>query len=359
MPPFAGEPSTWTHHTTFVEPGVKLHYVDVPAAASNGHTLLLIHGYPETWYCWRHVIDPFSALGYRVIAVDYRGAGDSNHPQTGFDKKTMARDLHTLIKDKLGLEKVTAIGYDIGMMVAVALGAYYPEVVEGLVLFEAPVPGTNAYDTAVSDQESAFFRLFHFFFHNAPDSFAEMLTAGKERQYIQHFYDRLSYDPTFVTPEDVDIYTKAFSKPGAMRSGFETYRAFHQDKKDLREFLDQGSKISVPVLALAGEASAFKAFMEDQCREFADDVAFQEVPHANHWIPEENPQVFVQVITVPVLATAGSESFHKEFMEDQCREFAIDVSFDIVPRANHHVPEENPGAFVKLVRKCSSLPPLR
>ncbi|GAA5848341.1 hypothetical protein JCM8547_004483 [Rhodosporidiobolus lusitaniae] len=300
MPPFAGEPSHWQHHTALVANGVKLHYVDVPPSpsTSNGHTLVLLHGYPETWFCWRHVIQPFADLGYRVLAVDYRGAGDSNKPAGGYDKMTMARDVRTLYKEKLGIKKAVVVGYDIGMMVVVSLGLQFPEDVEALVVFEAPVPGTKAYDTAVSDQESAYFRLFHFFFHNAPDGLAEMLTAAKEKEYIQHFYDRLCYNPSFLAPSDVEIYANSFRKAGAMTAGFNVYRAFHQDKVDFQKHLKEKGQIgkSVPVLATAGEASAFKKFMEDQCKEFAEDVTFQAIPFANHWVPEENPEKFVELV---------------------------------------------------------------
>ncbi|GAA5885255.1 hypothetical protein JCM6882_009542 [Rhodosporidiobolus microsporus] len=299
MPPFAGEPSHWTHHTTHVAPGVKLHYVDVPPAGKpNGHTLVLIHGYPETWYSWRHVIQPFADLGYRVVAPDYRGAGDSNRPNGGYDKFTMARDIHMLYKEKLGIEKAVLVGYDVGFQVVVPLLAQFPEDVEAAVVFEAPIPGTKAFDAATQDPESAFYRLFHFFFHNAPDNLAEKLTEGKEREYICHFYERLCYDPSFLTPTDIDVYTRHFSKPGAMRAGFEVYRAYLQDKADLRAWLEKHGKVGkeVPLLALAGEASGFKEFMKSQCEEFAGNVDYEEIPRANHWIPEENPEAFVQVV---------------------------------------------------------------
>ncbi|GAA5822917.1 hypothetical protein JCM11251_004423 [Rhodosporidiobolus azoricus] len=302
MPPFAGEPSSWEHHTTFVSDGVKLHYVDVPPSGGkdkgNGHTLVLIHGYPETWYSWRHVIQPFADLGYRVIVPDYRGAGDSNKPNGGYDKMTMAQDIHTLYTEKLGIEKAVVVGYDVGFQVAVPLLLQFPEAVEAAVVFEAPIPGTKAFDVATQDPDSAFHRLFHFFFHNAPDNLAEKLTEGKEREYLSHFYDRLSYDPTFLTQADVDVYARHFSKAGGMRAGFEVYRAYLQDKDDLREWLKTKGKVSssLPVLATAGEASGFKEMMEDQCKEFAENVEFEAIPRANHWIPEEQPEAFVQLV---------------------------------------------------------------
>lgn len=112
MSPFDGEPSSWVHHTAFVAPGARLHYVDASPNPnlSNGHTIVLVHGFPQTWYCWRHVIQPLADLGYRVIAVDYRGAGASSKPEGGYDKKTMANDVRTLYKDNLGVDKAIVIG---------------------------------------------------------------------------------------------------------------------------------------------------------------------------------------------------------------------------------------------------------
>lgn len=110
------EPSHWKHHSTEVSPGVKLHHVDVhPSSSSaNGRSIILIHGYPQTWYSWRHVIQPLADAGYRVVAVDYRGAGDSSHPEGGYDKMTMAKDVHTLYHEKLGIQKAVVVG--VGML---------------------------------------------------------------------------------------------------------------------------------------------------------------------------------------------------------------------------------------------------
>jgi pimeloyl-ACP methyl ester carboxylesterase len=139
MPPFAGEPPHWQHHTAIVsEPAVKLASIDVAptAGTANGHVLVLLHGYPSASYAWRHVVQPFADLGYRVVAPDYRGAGDSNKPNTGYDKVTMAKDVHSLFRDHLGVKKAIVVGYDIGMMVAVSLALQFPGSVEGLVGFD-------------------------------------------------------------------------------------------------------------------------------------------------------------------------------------------------------------------------------
>lgn len=127
------EPKNWTHHTTFVTSEVKIHHVDVQPTKPNGLSIVLIHGFPQTWYSWRHMMQPLTDLGYRVIAVDYRGAGDSNHPAGGYDKMTMAQDIHTLYHDKLHIEKPIVFGTDIGSMVAVSLAIQFEDDVLALV----------------------------------------------------------------------------------------------------------------------------------------------------------------------------------------------------------------------------------
>lgn len=195
------EPSHWIHHKVEVAPSVVLHYTDIRPSAPIGHTLVLIHGYPETSYCWRKVAQRFADQGYRVILPDYRGAGGSNKPRDGYDKMTMGRDIYTLFRQHLGVEKAIAVGYDVGMQVAVSLAVQFEESLEGLVVFgefpsftpsphlrphlpdrpalllrlsEAPIAGTSGFDKVTSEPDSAFHRVFHFFFHNAPDNLAEV-----------------------------------------------------------------------------------------------------------------------------------------------------------------------------------------
>jgi pimeloyl-ACP methyl ester carboxylesterase len=127
------EPKNWSHHTTWVTPEVKIHHVEVQPSKSNGLSIILIHGFPQTWYSFRHVMQPLADLGYRVIAVDYRGAGDSNHPAGGYDKMTMAQDIHTLYFDKLHIKKPIVFGTDIGSMVAVSLAIQFEEHVLALI----------------------------------------------------------------------------------------------------------------------------------------------------------------------------------------------------------------------------------
>ena len=174
--------SEFQHGMAEVEPGVQLHYVEV---GSGPETMVLVHGYPETWWEWRHVMPIFASAGYRVIAVDYRGAGNSSKPASGYDKRTMAKDIHTLLIDHLAMaDPVIMVGHDIGMTVAFAFATLYPESVKKLVLVDAIVPGTPTFKAFLTTGKLRNSNLAHFFWHNARNNMAEALTAGRERMYI-------------------------------------------------------------------------------------------------------------------------------------------------------------------------------
>ncbi|WP_394831496.1 alpha/beta hydrolase [Pendulispora rubella] len=263
-----------SHHKTDVH-GVRLHYV----LAGRGEPVVLLHGFPQTWFEWRKII-PVLAERFTVIAPDYRGAGHSSRPVSGYDKRTMAEDIRQLVRH-LGFERATIIGHDIGLMVAYAYAAAYPEATSKLVVMDAPLPGTKVWDRLVHDP-----RVWHFAFHGARDV-AEMLVAGKEREYLTTFYDARIYDPSAFTREDIDEYVRSYAAPGAMRAGFEVYRAFPQDVVDNRASMR--APLEMPVLALGGAHSTSGPLLEEMMREVARDVTGAVVPHAAHWLPEENP----------------------------------------------------------------------
>ena len=275
------------HGTADLQPGVKMHYVE---SGTGPRTVVLLHGYPQTWWEWRHVVPALAAGGWRVIAPDYRGAGASSKPQEGYDKRTMARDVNVLLGDHLGVkEPIALVGHDIGMMVAYAFAGAYPASVDRLVLMEAPLPGTAAYDALVATPKLRNAAMWHFFFHNAENDLAELLTFGRERQYLQHFFARLAYDQGAIGPADLDVYAAAFAAAGAMRAGFELYRAFDRDGDDNRAALAETGKLKMPVQGLGGTSSFFLPIAAEMLGEVAADVRVREIPRCGHWIAEENP----------------------------------------------------------------------
>lgn len=271
-----------------VEPGVRLHHV---TAGDGPRTVLLLHGFPQTWWEWRRTIPPLVAAGFRVVAPDYRGAGDSWRPAGGYDKWTMAADLHRLLRDYLGhREPVAVVGHDIGLMVAYAYAQRFRDDVSHLVVVDAPLPGTAVFDRLRADP-----RVWHFAFHGARDV-AELLVAGRERPYLQAFFGARVADPSAITGADLDVYVAAYSAPGAMRAGFELYRAFDRDAADNRAALAANGPLTVPVLAVGGEISTSGPVVEEMMREVADDVTGVRVPGTAHWVPEENPGAFADAL---------------------------------------------------------------
>lgn len=257
-------------------PGLRLHY----AIAGAGEPVLLIHGFPQTWQEWRNVI-PALAEHYTVIAPDYRGAGDSDRPQGGYDKHTMMEDLRALVL-QLGHRRVRVVGHDIGAMVAYRYAAMHPDEVQQLVLMDAPVPGT-----AALDQVRAMPRAWHANFHNVRD-LPELLVAGRERDYLTLFFKSRFTRPDSMAAQDIAVYVDAYSAPGAMRAGFELYRAWDQDAQDNQPCLAR--KLDTPVLVLGAGASASGRLLESMTHEIARNGLFRLVTDAGHWLCEENPR---------------------------------------------------------------------
>jgi pimeloyl-ACP methyl ester carboxylesterase len=276
------------HQTVEIEPGLRLHVV---TAGTGPRTIVLLHGFPETWWEWRHVMPLLVQAGFRVVAADYRGAGHSSRPAGGYDKRTMAQDLHRLLADHLGVaDPVVLVGHDIGLMVAHAYAQEFREAVSHLVVIDAPLPGTDVFDQLRSDP-----RVWHFAFHGARDV-AEMLVAGRERPYLQAFFAARSFDPSAIAGDDFDVFVDAYSAPGAMRAGFELYRAFDRDAQDTRAALERHGKLTVPVLAVGGAISTSGDIVEEMMREVADDVTAVRIPDTGHWVPEEAPAALADAV---------------------------------------------------------------
>lgn len=288
--------TTFTHGMADTEPGLRLHYV---TAGEGARTIVLLHGFPQTWWEWRHVIPALVEAGFRVIAPDYRGAGNSWRPLGGYDKRTMAEDIHRLLRQHLGIQgPIALLGHDIGLMVAYAYAQAHRDDVSELVVMDAPLPGTAVFDRLRADP-----RVWHFAFHGARDV-PEMLVAGRERKYLQAFYNARCFDPSTISEADLDIYASAYAAPGAMRAGFELYRAFDQDAEDNRDALRRNDKLTMPVLAVGGATSTSGPLVEEMMREVAQDVTGIRVPDTAHWIAEENPRA----LTVALLAFLTSEA---------------------------------------------------
>lgn len=257
---------------------VHLHYV----VAGAGEPLLLLHGWPQTWYAW-HRIMPALAERFTVIAPDLRGLGDSSRPLDGYDKATIANDIHRLMHERLGHSRYCLVGHDWGGPVAFCLAATWPETVRRLAMLDTAVPGDG------SGTFSQHGRRWHHAFHQTAD-LPEALVAGREEIYFGWFYRHYGHRPGAITPEDEAEYLRTYRQPGTLRSGFAYYRALEQDVAHNQALLQRG-KLRMPVLALGG-ANAFGRGGEtlSSLRRVADDVRGGVVEECGHWMMEEQPE---------------------------------------------------------------------
>ena len=256
--------------------GVNIHYLK---AGSGNKTLVLIHGFGDTSHMWIPLFDEFGK-DYTIIAPDMRGLGDSAKPASGYDKKTMAVDIHELLRS-LGYQKINLVGHDIGLMVAYAYAAQYRSEVEKLALLEAPIPGIGDIWEKVFTNPA----LWHFHFVNSP--IALELVKGRERIFLEHFWQTLSPHPETFSEAERQLYAKAYAQEGAMRAAFEMFKAFNiQDAADNRKFA--ATKLTMPVLTIEGD-KAMGGALEVQAKIVATNVTSVMFPDTGHWLMEQRP----------------------------------------------------------------------
>ena len=248
-------------------------------SGGSGPAVVLLHGYGETGDMWIPLARELMK-DHQVIVPDLRGLGLSAKPAGGFDKKTQAADVAGVM-DALGATRADVVAHDIGNMVAFQFAARYPQRVRRLVLIDAPVPGVGPWDEILKNP-----LLWHFRF-GGPDM--ERLVAGRERIYLDRFWNEFSATPDRFSEAARVHYAALYALPGAMHSGFAQFAAFDQDAIDNREFLAHGGRLKMPVLAVGGEKS-FGPMMATVMRAAADDVTPAQVPDSGHWIMEENPR---------------------------------------------------------------------
>jgi pimeloyl-ACP methyl ester carboxylesterase len=249
-----------------------------------GPAVVLLHGYGETGDMWA----PMAAdlvRDHTVIVPDLRGMGLSSKPKGGFDKKTQGGDVAGVL-DALKIGKTDLVTHDIGNMVGYAFAALHRDRVTKFVLIDAPLPGVGPWEEILKNP-----LLWHFRF-GGPDM--ERLVAGRERIYLDRFWNEFSATPSRFTEASRRHYAALYAKPGAMHAGFAQFAAFDQDAIDNKAFLAAG-KLSMPVLALGGEKS-FGLTMAEVMKFAASDVQGAIVPDSGHWIMEENPAVTTKLV---------------------------------------------------------------
>jgi len=248
-----------------------------------GPAVLLLHGFGDTGDMWAPLAATL-AKDHTLIVPDLRGMGRSSHPAGGYDKKSQAVEIRSVVT-ALGFDRTAVVGHDIGNMVAYAYVAQYPDKVERLIVMDAPLPGIDPWDEIKCSPNT-----WHFNFRG-PD--VERLVAGRERILLDRFYDELSAHPERIDEATRQHYAALYAQPGAMHSSFEQFKAFSQDADDNKVMAK--TKLTMPVLA-AGAEKSFGPVMAVVMRHVATDVTEVIVPDSGHWIMEENPNFAIAMI---------------------------------------------------------------
>jgi len=260
--------------------GVRLHY----RVAGTGSPVVLLHGYAQTGHMWLPLV-PSLAQRHTVIVPDLRGAGASAKPESGYDKKTLAQDIHALT-DSLGFDRVTVVGHDIGLMVAYAYAAQFPQATERVALMDAFLPGIGNWKDVWLLRD-----LWHFHFYGEVPL---ALVQGRERIYFEHFWNDFAADPKHSVPEaDRQLYAAAYAQPGGMRAGFEYFRAFERDAQDFAQLAT--TRLAMPMLVLTGEKASGE-FLIEQAKLVASDVRGIVVKGSGHWLMDEAPAAVMPAI---------------------------------------------------------------
>lgn len=277
--------SSLEHHRVRAN-GVKMHYVE----AGEGPCVVLLHGFPETWYAWRHQMGPLAAH-YRVIAPDLRGYGATEKPSTGYDKRTMANDVRDLLR-VLGIEKVAIVGHDRGARVGTRFVMDHPDVTTCFAALDN-IPTKVIFENMNAEVAQAAW----FFLFQGVRDLPEALIQGREELWLRSILTSWTYNPQALSEETISVYTKAYSQPGGLRGPFEDYRAWRedlaQDQADATKFLG-----SCPVLSLWGADydAAKMVDMEAIWRAMAPELQTVAIARSGHLPHEEQPDQVTEAL---------------------------------------------------------------
>ena len=259
--------------------GLRLHHV----VLGSGRPVVLLHGWPQTWFAWRATMERL-ACRFTVIAPDLRGLGLSARPASGYDKRSIAEDIATLI-DRAAGGHAHVIGHDMGGKAAYVLALLHPEKVERLVLVDCLVPGTENMDARRGGA-------WHYGFHMARE-IPELLTQGRERDYIAAQIRAWSFREEAVSEAAIAEFARHYATPGGMTAGFDYYRALPEDALLVRQLADR--RLDMPVLAIAGRHGVGNRLAE-ALRPQASALSSIIVEESGHFVADEAPEVFCREV---------------------------------------------------------------
>lgn len=258
--------------------GIRLHYVE----GGEGTPLVLIPGWPETWWAY-HKVMPLLATRYKVIVLDIRGMGSSEKPESGYDKKNMAKDVYELIQ-KLNYSKVHICGHDIGAHVAFSFAANYPAATDKLIMLDTPHPDETMYQLPMLPIPGLDYTYPWWLAFNQVKQLPELLLEGRMNLVIDWIFKKLVKDQSSMNDRDKAVYSQAYDSPESIRSSNAWYQAFTQDIEDSKTY----QKINSPVMGIASSNSY--DMLRSSLNRFATHVRMEKIEDSGHFILTEKPQ---------------------------------------------------------------------
>jgi len=280
-------PTGFAHRFTTVN-GLRYHHVE--GGAGSARTIVLVAGFPESWYAWRKVM-PALASNFHIVAIDLPGQGDSDRPLDGYDTQTVARRLHDLVVH-LGLERYCLAAHDVGAWVAFPYALMFGKEIEALTLMDAGIPGITLPDMLPSSSDKSW-KTWHFAFHAVPD-LPEILLEGRERPYLEWFFWNKTANPACYEEEEINEYLRTYSAPGGMRAGLAFYRAAARSAEQNR-VLTAERKLKMPVLGLSADQGSI-ADIAAVIGAFGQDVRGETIKNCGHFQPEEQPEAVAEAL---------------------------------------------------------------
>lgn len=269
--------------------GLRLHAVE--GGAASGQAVVLLAGFPQTWWAWRKVM-PVLGERFRVIAIDLPGQGHSERPERGYDTHTVAAHVDAAAQS-LGVSKYWLAGHDVGAWAAFSLALGFEDRLHGLALLDAGIPGITLPDSIPTDPALAW-KTWHFAFHLVPD-LPETLLAGREREYVGWFLKAKALAPDTFDDAELEHYAAALASEGALRAGLAYYRDAAESARRNHEALER-RRLAVPVLGISSSHGSIPD-MAASVGPWAENVGGVIVPDAGHFIPEEQPEAVAAALT--------------------------------------------------------------
>ena len=269
-------------HRTKIVNGHKIHYV----IGGTGKPLVLLHGFPETWYAWRHVM-PELAKEYTVIAPDMTGLGDSESSTIGYDQHSVSLDILGLM-NQLGYKKINLVAHDLGVFIAYDYTVSNPDAVEKLAVLEVGIPDETLEKMPIISRDHR--NLWWFALHNVAD-LPEVLIKGNEKTYLSWFYKHSSFDSSVFTKKVIKEYVRTYSKQKVLKAALEYYRAIFKNIDFNKQY--ENKKIEIPVLALGGDHS-FGLYPMHSFQKVATNVEGGVIENCGHFIAEEQPKALTK-----------------------------------------------------------------